>query len=188
MSALYPAVFETYEEKREHLTRWAKTYYVDEFGLQPCRMLEAGCAEGFWADVFASLGFDAHGFDIEEEYIEAGREKYPRVDLRVADAAGDLPYDLESFPLVFVRGMSCFYAYRLTNMRLILINLLRYVAPDGLLLIGAYSDGSGEKKPGAYDGSAWHHPHSDFVAAAQLVGTVAHSSSKGNYCQVGIRP
>lgn len=186
MTALYPNVFESYEQKRDQLAAWAAKHYIAEFDLEPCRLLDAACGEGFWADVFTDAGFSAYGFDREPEYVAAGQKKYPRVMLQPGDALGELPYPPGSFGVVFVRAISCFYSYRLTEARKVLVNLLPLVKPGGLLLMSVYSDGSGEKRPGMFGGGHWHHPHNAYLDLAAAVGAVKHSAAKGNYLQIAV--
>lgn len=181
----YPAAFQTYPTKRDYLLKWAKTHYVDEFNLKPGKLLDVGCAEGFWADVFCDLGFEAHGFDKIAVYIENGRERYPRVELQVADVE-DLPYEEKSFDVVFARTLPFFYAYRLAGMKRALTSLLSLVRENGTLLLSFYSKGSGEKHPGLYRGSHWHHPHKDLLHACSEVSGVKHYAKVGNYLQVAL--
>jgi SAM-dependent methyltransferase len=186
-SSPYPANFTVYEEKRGQLAKWAQVNYVQEFSLKPGPLLDAGCGEGFWADVFTDVGFESYGFDIEPEYIANGAKKYPRVQLQVADILGELPYEPVSFDTVFARTLSFFYAYRLTQMREALKNLLPLVKYGGTLLISAYSDGSGEKREGSYGRTFWHHSHEKFIQVAEDVGVVTHTASAGKYIQIGLR-
>jgi SAM-dependent methyltransferase len=183
----YPAVFTSYEDKRPQLVKWVQVNYVDEFSLKPGTLLDAGCGEGFWADIFADMGFESYGFDIEPEYIANGVRKYPRVQLQVADILSELPYAPASFDTVFARTISFFYSYRLTQMREALKNLLPLVKYGGTLLVSAYSDGSGEKREGSYGRTFWHHSHEKFIQVAQDVGVVTHASSAGKYIQIGLR-
>lgn len=170
------------------MLKWAREHYVEDFGLKPGKLLDAACGEGFWADMFVDMGFEAHGFDAESIYIENGRKKYPRVELEEADVFGDLPYLPGSFDVVLARALPFFYSYHFTDMKKVINNLLPLVAYGGTLLLGFYSDGSGEKRPGLYTGSFWHHPHETFLRVAEECGIVTHSVSLGNYCQIGMRP
>jgi SAM-dependent methyltransferase len=186
--APYPNVFSDYEAKRSKMRSWVRRNYVKEFGLKKGKLLDVACGEGFWADIFAELGFDAYGFDIEPEYIENGKRKFPRVKLALADAFAELPYDPASFDVVFARAPTFFYSYRLGDMKKALTNLLPLVRYGGSMLLSAYSDNSGEKRPGVYHSGHWHHPHASFIAAAEEVGVVTHTATVGNYLQIGMRP
>lgn len=181
-TAPYPASFESYTPKRDQLLRWAQINYVDEFKLKPGKFLDAGCAEGFWADVFCDLGFESYGFDYLPIYIENGRKRYPRVNLQVADI-DNLPYEPNEFDVVLARGLPHFSRYRLADMKSALSNLL----PLGsTLLLSIYSDDSGEKRPGVYKGSHWHHTHERLLAACAEVSKIKHYAKVGNYLQVAL--
>lgn len=182
----YPAVFAGYEAEREKHSAWAKRHYIDEFGLTPGAMLDAGCGEGFWGDLFADFGFDVTGFDLEPAYIAAGREKYPRLVLEVADVTEDLPFGL--FDVVFCKMISPLYKPELDAAEAAVRNLLRHVAPEGLLLLSAYTDDSGLDRGGQFGGIFRHHSavrYHEMIAAAG--GKVVQASAVGCYLTWGVR-
>jgi SAM-dependent methyltransferase len=183
----YPASFEGYEARRPQLVRWTKQHYIDAFGLDPGVLLDAGCGEGFWADIFSEFGFLCSGFDLEPEYIANGRKKYPHIRLDVGDVFEELPYEPESFDYVFTRGIPQLYTEDLTDFKRVTTRLLDYVRYGGTLLVSAYSDGSGKPRSGLYGGEYWHHPHQAFVDAANAAGVVTHWLSVGRYCQIAVR-
>jgi len=192
-SPAYPAVFEGYEAKREELRAWLRKYYVRGFSLSPpCRILDAGCGEGFWAELFREEGFDVVGVDLEPAYVAEGRRKYPELDLRVADIEGELPFPripIGSFDVVFVRAVSHLYAPSLRGAVLALGNLRDYLVPGGLLLLSAYTDGSGEAKKGAFgDYYLWHHAPAAIQIAVEEAGyTVDAVTRSGKYLHIGAR-
>ncbi len=186
----YPAIFEGYEKKRESMRLLAHKLYVKAFDLEPCRLLDVGCGEGFWAMFFHEWGFDVSGFDVEAAYIEAGRRKYPELDLELCRAEDDLPYLQYSFDVVFVRAISHFYARDLGPARAVLANLHRYAAEDGMLLISAYTRGDGGQYPATFgDVIHTHHPKSAFELLVSEAGwTPWRTLTYGNYLQIGARP
>src|ERR1043166_2099941 len=134
---------------------------MDEFGLAKYLgkpLLDVGCGEGFWAGLFTEFGFQTYGFDVDDTYLETARSNYPQVQFQNANVNDPLPYEKGMFGVIFARQLPCFYAYRLTGMRKAIKNLLA-LEPD-LLLLGVYSDGSGEKRQGADEATMfWHHKH-----------------------------
>ena len=185
----YPAVFEGYEQKRAQLRKFVQRYYVTAFDLQPCKMLDAGCGEGFWGDLFHHEGFQVSGFDREAAYIEAGREKYPHLELSVACIEDDLPYPEASFPLIFVRAISHFYAETLDGAEFALRNVGRYLTEDGLLLVSAYTDGSGQAKRGSFgDYLLHHHPVKDLTHMVADAGfEIQHVTRHNGYLGVSAK-
>jgi len=49
--------------------------------IKPCRVLDVGCGEGFYAIYLASKGFDVTGIDISRNAIKLARAKSPRYSL-----------------------------------------------------------------------------------------------------------
>lgn len=57
----------------------------------PLRLLELGCAKGFFVEAAVRAGLDARGVDVALEAIAAGRDRGVEGRLFHADARGDLP-------------------------------------------------------------------------------------------------
>lgn len=84
---------------------------LDEFKIDPCRVLELGCGTGTNAVYLAGRGFDVTAVDISPLAIDKAKQRATgagvNVDFRVADLTG--PPDALStsgpFPLVFDRGV-----------------------------------------------------------------------------------
>ena len=181
--AAYPAVFETYRDERDRLKNWAHRHFVEEFDLPMGRLVDVACAEGFWADVFVDFGYEAHAFDFLPLYIENGRERYPRVEFKVADIYGELPYEPESFDVVFVRGIPQFSYEDLSAMKEAIANLLPL--SRGTTLLSFYSTQDGVRS-GVYGGKHYHHPHWTLRDAAEEVAPIKKWATVGNYLQVAL--
>jgi SAM-dependent methyltransferase len=174
----YPNVFASYETERAKHKRWVRRHYIDGFNLEPSTMLDAGCGEGFWADLFADYGFTVAGLDLEAAYIEAGREKYPRLHLFQADAETYRPVRGLDFDVVLVKQISHLYQPDLDGAARVIRNLL----PHGRqLLVTAYTDGTGEDRPGQYSGTFRHHSVDDLDAMIRETGTVRQRRDQGRY-------
>lgn len=187
----YSEVFAGYEAKRDKLRDWARRHYLAEFGLDygpGDTLLDAGCGNGFWADLFRDEGFDVRGVDLRADLIVEARVKYPGIRFVIGDIEKPL-VAFGRFDVVFARTLPQFYAPDLGRMETVVANLLRHVRPDtGTLLLSIYSDGSGEDRPMLVDGVARHHPESAYRYAIDGAGgTVTKAARIGNYLQLAVR-
>lgn len=48
------------------------------------RVMDAGCGFGSLVDFLRSRGLEARGVDLQADWIEAGRKRFPKADLRVS--------------------------------------------------------------------------------------------------------
>lgn len=64
-------------------------------------VLDLGCGYGYYTDYFDRIGANAVGVDGSEKMIEIARERYPRSSFSVADIEKPLPFENESFDIVF---------------------------------------------------------------------------------------
>lgn len=182
----FAPIFAGYEARREQLRAWVAKHYIGSFGLVPGRLLDIGCGNGFWGSLFAEAGFEVTGFDVDPALIEDGQARYPAVALRVGNA--ESLYRWRNVPTVFVRTIPQFYAPELDGLELVVRRALEYVAEDGLILLSAYSDGSGSDHENLVGGVARHHRDADFLAAVTAAGgAIAKTERLGNYLQVGVR-
>jgi 2-polyprenyl-3-methyl-5-hydroxy-6-metoxy-1,4-benzoquinol methylase len=86
---------------------------LDEFSIEPCRVLELGCGTGTNAILLAQLGFDVTAVDCSSLAIEQARAKASQAGVEVSWICGDvcsLSQPEEPFPFVFDRG--CFHCVR----------------------------------------------------------------------------
>ena len=112
-------------------------------GVPPgARVLDVGCATGYYSAIFSSLGYDVTGIDISETGIEKAREMYPDLRFEVQDAT-DLPYDSGSFDLVFALGVSVANTRDLQKLHGWLDHLLQVTARGGSVALLGGSDLSG---------------------------------------------
>lgn len=65
------------------------------------RVLDLGCGYGWYTDFFSSAGVEAVGCDGSEKMIELAKEKYSDCRFECIDIEKTLPYDNDSFDLVF---------------------------------------------------------------------------------------
>src|SRR5712691_890006 len=97
------------------------------------RLLDLGCATGFFAAVAADRGFDVIGVDLNPEMINFGRRRYA-IDLRVSRVE-DCDFQSESFDIVSMWGLDChFFDFRSTFSKIV-----SWLKPGGCILMG-YQD------------------------------------------------
>lgn len=65
------------------------------------RVLDLGCGYGWYTDFFTRIGADAVGVDGSEKMIAIAQERYPNLEFTLADIENPLPFDNESFDIVF---------------------------------------------------------------------------------------
>lgn len=178
-------IFAGYEAKRDALRIWFARHYVAEFGLTPgSRVLDVGCGNGFWASLFAEAGFEVRGFDVERGYIEEAKAKYPGIQFSIADASKAHPA-MGKFDVVFARTLPQFFQPTLEPLAAMVRVLLKQLEPDGILLLSAYTDGSGTARPLSVGGFAHHHKDAALLAAVHEAGGVRTRLVRtSNYVQI----
>jgi SAM-dependent methyltransferase len=103
--------------------------HIPQFG----RLLDLGCATGFFASVAAERGFDVTGVDLNPAMIEFGKQRYG-IDLRVSRVE-DCDFQPESIDVVSMWGLdSHFFDFRSTFTKIV-----GWLRPGGCILI-AYQD------------------------------------------------
>lgn len=178
-------VFAGYDAKRDQLQAWLRRHYAEEFGITPGRLLDAGCGNGFWSDLWAEEGHTVTGIDHRPEYVAEARSRYPEVKFHKVDLDFALPRYITRYDVVFARCLPYFYAPDVARVSLLVANLMPHVSPGGLLLLSAYTDGSGEERPLLVGGTATHHRVDDLLGA--VGAEIEHTARVGNYLQVGVR-
>ena len=173
-----------YTEKRAQHRAWLRSRTVYQFGMREGSLLDAGCGDGFWGDLFAELGFVVTGVDLNADAIAEGRIRYPRLELHQGDVLqgwGD-EHD-EHYDWVYARTLPAFYQATLEPATEMIDALVKRLKPAGALVVCVYSDQSGQVKDG---NKRWH--LSDLLHAAMDAGArpVASSSADG-YIQMKVR-
>jgi SAM-dependent methyltransferase len=75
--------------------------HLEALGLRSGRLLDAGCGFGHNAHAFSRIGFDVTGIDGSRERIAAARATYPTLQWQQADLEQRLPFEDDSFDVVF---------------------------------------------------------------------------------------
>jgi len=116
------------------------------------RILDVGCATGYYAAAFASLGYPVTGIDISRTAISRAKKLHPHIRFDVQDASA-LSFEDRSFDLVFAMGLSLANTPDLQTVQKTLRRLLRVTAAEGTLAFLGGSDLRGK----AGEESNWYH-------------------------------
>jgi 2-polyprenyl-3-methyl-5-hydroxy-6-metoxy-1,4-benzoquinol methylase len=96
----------TLKEKKDTITpikglRYGRLLeYVSRLNTRQT-ILDIGCQSGDLCTHLERLGHEPHGIEILTESVEAARAKYPSIDFRLADCEREIPYESNTFDLVW---------------------------------------------------------------------------------------
>ncbi len=65
------------------------------------KILDLGCGYGYYTDYFKSIGGCPIGTDGSQVMIDIARKKFPECFFEVSDITAEMPYETESFDMVF---------------------------------------------------------------------------------------
>ena len=89
------------QEKSEYAES-NKKIVRERFGdLSGCKVLDLGCGYGWYTNYFRCIGADAVGVDGSDKMLELARRDYPDCLFELCDIENKLPFENESFDLVF---------------------------------------------------------------------------------------
>jgi len=94
----YNQIAEDFSKTREYIPEEQKSLLL-QYITPGDKVLDLGCGNGRFSEVFQKK-IEYVGVDNSEKMIEIARKKYPKVDLRIADALS-LPFPENSFDKVF---------------------------------------------------------------------------------------
>ncbi|MBR9976163.1 MAG: class I SAM-dependent methyltransferase [Bacteroidetes bacterium] len=98
------------------------------------RVLDVGCATGYYSAILTTLGCEVTGIDISETGIRKAREQYPHIRFEVQDATA-LPYPPDSFDVVFAVGVSVANTRDIGAVHEWLRHLMGVLTPGGTLVL-----------------------------------------------------
>ncbi len=134
-------------------TRAVLSTLLRKAGLAPgARILDVGCATGYYSAVFRSMGYEVTGIDISATGIEKARQLHPDIRFEVMDATA-LDFPTERFDAIFALGVSVANTREPSELHAFLTHLHGFLAPGGTLLFLGGSNLSG----GTVGESAWIH-------------------------------
>ena len=89
------------QEESEYV-RINKELVVEHFRDVHCKkILDLGCGYGWYTNYFSSVGAEVIGCDGSAKMLELAKEKYPECNFECFDIEEKIPYENNSFDLVF---------------------------------------------------------------------------------------
>lgn len=132
---------------RESATRKILRTLLKKTGAQENgKVLDVGCATGFYTEQLHQLGMTSIGVDISRVGISRGKASYPHLSFAVADAFR-LPFAASSFDVLFMSGCSLTNTRDFGSIQSFFQGLTRYLTDNGSLIVMGASDFSGEQSP-----------------------------------------
>jgi len=116
-------------ERQRHERRSRETLRRFASMVGKGRLLEVGCAEGFFLSVAKEEGWDPHGMDVEQQAAEYGREHFG-VDI-YCGPPGDAPWEDGYFDFIFMNNVM----EHIVNPMEVLRTVHRVLRPGGILYI-----------------------------------------------------
>lgn len=110
------------------------------------KVLDVGCATGFYTEQLHLLGVTSIGVDISRVGISRGRSNYPHLPFVVADAFR-LPLVASSFDALFMSGCSLTNTRDFEAIQSFFLGLTDYLKDNGSLIVLSATDFSGRQSP-----------------------------------------
>jgi len=150
-----PVDFYNEAYKRQHYFRyadWIYTPYISSLtavcGLKKGQsVLDVGCGQGFFSQMFSRCGMKVHGIDISEAGVSAARALYGAAGITFSVAEAQAVALSEQFDCVFVRSCSLYNTESFTSQKSVSRNLFRYLKPDGTFIFVYNSNFSSKPSP-----------------------------------------
>ena len=121
--------------------RWLKKAGYTQGHL---KMLDVGCALGYYTESFRLCGCEAIGLDYSDTAVQKATAKFP--DCKFIQMNGFEPVFEEKFDLIFCRGFSGANTHDLIFMATWINKYITHLSPEGFFVLGYSSDFSGKEK------------------------------------------
>lgn len=92
------------------------------------RVLDLGCGYGLFTEYFRNIGADIIGIDGSKEMIRIAKERYPDCSFDIADIIKILPFENDSFDLVFCNQV----LMDIENIEPVFMEVKRILKHDGI--------------------------------------------------------
>lgn len=116
------------------------------FRKTPVRLLDVGCATGFYTESFRRLGCDVVGLDYSEVALEKARRLFP--ECAFVQMNGFAPHFNEKFDIIFCMGFSGANTHDLAFMAEWINRYMEFITPGGFFIFSYSSNFSGKEKEG----------------------------------------
>lgn len=137
------------EEEKAYLRTFRRRARLVRRAVPPGRLLEVGCAAGYFLAVMRDLGYEVHGVEISGEAVQSARKRFG-LDAVHACRLGDAPYPAGSFDLVAMWDVVEHLADPLAE----LAHCHRLLRPGGALVLQTQDLDSLARR---VMGRRWHH-------------------------------
>jgi SAM-dependent methyltransferase len=128
---------ENYFQNREWLFRPYVKALISLVSLRKGSIvLDAGCGQGFFANLFANEGMAAYGTDISRVGLQSAQRRFPSLAGRLFTSDLLMPAVREEMDCVFVRSCSLHNTPGFEDGLEVTDNLLTVLKPGGLLIFG----------------------------------------------------
>jgi len=110
------------------------------------KVLDVGCATGYYTEAFRQLGFTATGLDYADVAVKQAGINFPQC--RFVQMNGFEPTFNEKFDVIFCRGFSGVNTHDLNFIASWVNKYVDYLSDGGFFVLGYSSDFSGTEKEG----------------------------------------
>lgn len=132
----YNLIAEDFSRTRKYVEEDRKSLLLQNISPKD-RVLDLGCGNGRFFEVFKDLKIDYFGIDNSEKIIEIAKKKYPQGNFQVADAL-DLPFQTNYFDKIL--SLAVFHHIPSEEIRLsFLEEAKRVLKPNGLLILTVWN-------------------------------------------------
>ncbi|MFN7493234.1 MAG: class I SAM-dependent methyltransferase [Cyclobacteriaceae bacterium] len=107
------------------------------------KLLDVGCATGYYSDAFQKIGFEVTGLDYSDVAVKLAKEKFPRCHF--VQMNGFEPEFTSKFDVIFCKGFSGFNTHDLNFISSWANQYISLLNPNGILVIGYSSNFSGQE-------------------------------------------
>jgi SAM-dependent methyltransferase len=116
------------------------------FSKTPFKLLDVGCATGFYTESFRQLGCDIVGLDYSEVALDKATDKFPHC--KFVQMNGFDPHFNEKFDIVFCRGFSGANTHDLAFIAQWINRYMEFITTGGFFIFSYSSNFSGKEKEG----------------------------------------
>lgn len=122
--------------------------WLTQMGLtdKPVKLLDVGCAMGYYTEAFRQLGWNTTGLDYSEVAIENASKNFPNCSF--IQMNGFEPEFNETFDVIFCRGFSGMNSHDLNFISAWVNKYLKHLNSGGYFILSYSSDFSGAEKEG----------------------------------------
>lgn len=125
------------------MVRWLKGF---GFNKPAARLLDVGCATGFYTEAFRRLGYDVVGLDYSEVAIEKATRNFPHCQF--IQINGFEPTFHQEFDVIFCSGFSGANTHDLPFIAKWINRYMAFISPGGFFIFSYLSNFSGKEQEG----------------------------------------